>query len=790
MTEEAPKDTIQITFKNDVSEQTHIFLTENLNQEGFFGGLVANPMKETTTKTATVLFDKSISFKFMDGLFEMMEELFKKGNLRLIPFTGQFIYQVDKLLDYFLCHKFKTQILEVAAEIVHEQDSDYRLDYYEETQRSPSDMAHIILTLYDNKGFQYTKNWLVEWFHRLKSLDMFFPLFQELMEIANELPTYTTKQTIQVMQLANTIRNNISPEMLQNAKLSEILLMRHADVEEYLTYEKPPAETPLYFLPAATAEISGQMITTEDEAKLRFTMISQGKLAKMPWRNVIVAGGSVNLMLDATLNPGNYPASDIDLFVYGATKEERQAAVTGLLAYFDGLPGGGRKFYAVKQSVVSIFIDDCPTSFQIIAGNAATILDVLHHFDLEHLRMAYQDGQFYLTLEAVEALKTKTTHVHGYGTNIYRIWKTINRGYNIVDNGDLVLNTDRMAFMAPDSIWGTNNKHLVIPKKLDFKDLKTKFGFDKYKYYIPRKEESAEKVVYEIHLHNRCKPDQVVRTVAEVKARLELEGDFKTQAGKNGYMGNTLDIKSENIVLDWCKHNVTYLKIMYRHRDGVGHRNQYITYRSPACYATISSYTADSKNFSKDPINLTLSFENKDFLKFMQLQENMVMEKVHEESYFKKWFNKQTNEIRHYIPKIDLKYGMLTAKIRPENAGIFLSNGMQLKTAKEVGAFLENGKNSCRRVKCDIFLDKFVFDLSKTEYFFVYTIKTIRMMEEVHLSLPALKRREEVTVKTNNDDDGEDDAEKVTELDRRRKVVYLNDDGDVTEAPFSDAEDN
>lgn len=733
--------TIEIIFNNNVSQQTHVFLKENLMKIEFFRAMLTNSMKESINNKATILFDNKIWFPFIDNLFKNMDTILKTNNLDAIPFSGQFIYQIDKVLDYFLCQNFKIDIL---TAIKAKKNADL----------TPIDVVYIILTLYDNEGFQITKQWLAEWFHGLKSLDIFLLLFKELVETVNESEFYTTQQSIHIMQLVNTVRNNISNEMLQNEKLSDSLLMHHEDVEEYLTYEPPSRDTPLYFPVAEINDHRGvinvgkKMITSEDEAKLRFTIMSQGKLTKMPWRNVIVAGGSVNVMLDATLNPGDFQASDIDFFVYGQTTQERLNAVSALLSYFEGLPGG-RKFYVVKQSVVSIYIDDCPTSFQIIAGNASTILDVLHHFDMEHLRMAYQDGQFYLTLEAVEALKTKTTYVHGYGTNIYRIWKTINRGYNIVDNGDLILNTDRIDFLF------SLTTSIDNPKKIDFKDLKTKFGFDKYKYYIPHKEECFDKIAFEIHLHNRCKPEQVVGTVADVKSRLALEGNFKTQLGQNGYMGNMLEIKSDNIII---KPNLTagikYFDIKYQNLNRLGSNKKFITYRTPTCYMTLSNYDngrihMNNKNHTmENPMNWTLNFENKDYLKFMQLQEKILIEKIRTNIEFKKWFDSQSSSEKTYLPKINLEYGTLNAKIRPETVGIFLFNdNMPLLKKTEISEFLKTSTKNSRKIKCDIYLDKLCYDFNKTEYFFVYNIKTLRVMEEIPVST------KKNLIASNHDDD-------------------------------------
>ena len=738
-------ETIEITFKNTKGKQTHTFQKESIKDYGFFKGLLSNPLKESQTGQAEINFSTGqdevmvhpVHFKFMEDLFQNLEKVFQQGNLTNLPLSGEFLYQVDKLLAYFMCPQFQVEILNEAREIFHSE------------KPSSIDVAYAALIFYDHHGFAIAAEEVANYYRHLESIEVFEVFYKTLYEIALESDFYPPLQKIEIIKLLNQVRGYLSPDKLGDSKVSEMLLMQPEDWEGYFCYQK--STHPLYF-PETDLPIYEKdrvMVVAKDEALLRMTLMTQGVMKDMDWDNVILGGGAVNIMLDATLQPTDFPGSDIDIFIYGQTPDIRQNKVNQLLQYFeDQVYPSRRHFYAVRGSVVSIYIDDCPTVFQIISGISKTILDILHYFDMDHLRVAYQNGEFYMTIEAAEAFRTKTSYVHGYGTKPLRIWKAVSRGYNLVDNGSLVLNCNCTNFINTKDKYGRepgSEDPTMSPEKLQkitWQHMHNKFKSLKYKYYYPRTGEPDAKVVYEINLHTGCPEDNVMKDLLKVKKELILEGDFKTNFDA-GYLGKFLDIDSEKLIFDFDNVTKKYFNMRYKQIDQFSTNNKLIGFQTPlftvCCNAPAKQPYPNEYSYGVSSTRHVSNFDiftNIDFLKFVDMISNRIFSGLKQNKTYIKLCKKNGEGNRINTSRVNFNVNTLTVKLKPEITNIYLKNKQKLSVS-EANIFIQKYTSMLKcRFYADIYIDKYWIEtLNDMAGMFVYMIKNLYLLDEIDESI-------------------------------------------------------
>ena len=730
--------TIKITFKNAKSEQTHTFQRENIIDYGFFKGLLTNPLKENQTGQAVIHFSTGqdeviahpVHFKFMKDLFQNLEKIFQQGNLSNLPLNGEFLYQVDKLLEYFMCSQFKDEILNEARKIFHCD------------KPTTCNIVYATLILYDHLGFAIAMEELRNYYRCIESIEDYIVFYNTLHEIVLEHDFYQSLQKIDMYKLLNQVRGYITPEFLGSPYLSKMLLIQPEDWLCYFYYHKSTHS--LYFqetdLP--TYGEDQDIMVTKDESLLRMTLMTQGVMKNMNWDNVILAGGAVNIMLDATLQPTDFPGSDIDIFIYGQTSDIRQNKVNQLLQYFaDQVYPNRRHFYAMRGSVISIYIDECPTVFQIISGNSKTILDVLHYFDLDHLRVAYQNGEFYMTMEAAEAFRTKTSYVRGYGTKPLRIWKAVSRGYNLVDNGSLVLDCNCANLIDIPKYGLNDNRDDILSQKqqerlqkITWQQLHNKFKSLKYKYYYPHMGESDAKVTYEINLHTGISEDNVTKDILKIKKGLILDGDFKNNFN-TGYLGKFIDIDPKR--LKFTYYDEQYFALFYDQINQFGRKNKMIGFRTPLImmnYITSSNQPFDDFKL-RYVVDCTI-YTDVNFLKYVEMISRKIFKELQQ---YVKQNQKISFDKLKYLSRIIFKYRILRVKMKPEKTQIYLKNKKQL-SLMEVNFFIKNFKEmetetSKCRFYADLYIDKFWLidrgDCTGVTGVFIYMVKNLYLLDEI-----------------------------------------------------------
>jgi hypothetical protein len=189
----------------------------------------------------------------------------------------------------------------------------------------------------------------------------------------------------------------------------------------------------LFKMPLRAATISnGQCQRNE--------MFAGNPNAEFPWDSVVFAGGAATKILSANYEPKNARQSDVDLFIIGDSFEDRKLALDRVLDWFNTFgETRSRTYYAIRGSVVSIYIKDIARKVQIISSNAKNVYDVIGRFDLTHIQWALWKGRYYGTPQAATAMRESLTRF-SYTKNIkaYRLIKAMNNGYDIEKSRDIM----------------------------------------------------------------------------------------------------------------------------------------------------------------------------------------------------------------------------------------------------------------------------------------------------------------------------------------------------------------
>jgi hypothetical protein len=148
-----------------------------------------------------------------------------------------------------------------------------------------------------------------------------------------------------------------------------------------------------------------------------------------PWESVMFAGGGATKILVSGYNQKWLRSSDVDLFPIGAKFEDRKAVMERVIAWF---AARGIAYFAVRGSVVTVYLKGVQRKFQIVSTNAQSISDVIGRFDTTHIQHAFYCNKFYSTPAAAMSLRDKITRF-GNTQNIkpVRLVKALLAGYDI-----------------------------------------------------------------------------------------------------------------------------------------------------------------------------------------------------------------------------------------------------------------------------------------------------------------------------------------------------------------------
>ncbi len=162
-----------------------------------------------------------------------------------------------------------------------------------------------------------------------------------------------------------------------------------------------------------------------------------------PYANVAFAGGSITKILDSKYDVKHSRQSDADIFVFAKTFDERAKIFEEIVEWFRTYNVGTtvRTYYAVRGSVMTIYIKDIARKFQVISINSKSAYEIISRFDLTHIQWMLYEGVFYGTPEACQAMREKVTRFNNTNRlKVDRMVKALYCGYSIFKDSDVMQN--------------------------------------------------------------------------------------------------------------------------------------------------------------------------------------------------------------------------------------------------------------------------------------------------------------------------------------------------------------
>jgi Ring finger domain len=150
------------------------------------------------------------------------------------------------------------------------------------------------------------------------------------------------------------------------------------------------------------------------------------------WNGVVIAGGSISKLLMQHMELQDYPIdSDVDLFIYGQTLKDRIASLISTLTYFRN-KFGNKVYFASKGYVIDIYITGIERTIQIVMANNCNIDDILYNFDLDYVKVAYQNGQIIATPQFIASFKYQVSQINNSLFRMRRIIKMKGTGISLL----------------------------------------------------------------------------------------------------------------------------------------------------------------------------------------------------------------------------------------------------------------------------------------------------------------------------------------------------------------------
>ena len=145
----------------------------------------------------------------------------------------------------------------------------------------------------------------------------------------------------------------------------------------------------------------------------------------------VIAGGSVNICLDQRIGLTDQ-TTDLDIFLIGDTMVQKQT-LRKLLDHFIKKFGADKIYISDSHWVKYLWFADQPYHVQIIGTMHCTGYQVVNYFDLTHVKCWYDGKDFYKTPDCDLSLRSKVSYALIQPLKKQRIYKTINRGYRIIN---------------------------------------------------------------------------------------------------------------------------------------------------------------------------------------------------------------------------------------------------------------------------------------------------------------------------------------------------------------------
>lgn len=143
-------------------------------------------------------------------------------------------------------------------------------------------------------------------------------------------------------------------------------------------------------------------------------------------KDVIVAGGFINIAIDPTLKYSDFSTSDIDIFICGKDYEKQLKVV---LEFFDKMGAKYKKYY----DIINVYIPDYSRNFQIICTDKESVFNVITNFHTSNVKCGLYNGKIMITPDCKIALDSKKALINPMNINAYTLSKIIKRGYHPIN---------------------------------------------------------------------------------------------------------------------------------------------------------------------------------------------------------------------------------------------------------------------------------------------------------------------------------------------------------------------
>lgn len=206
--------------------------------------------------------------------------------------------------------------------------------------------------------------------------------------------------------------------------------------------------------------------------KKRLNKFTFNILNNIEWKDIIVAGGSIGILLDENKNINNFKDSDIDIFIYGDKVNEK---IEYLLFYIEKL-NFNKIRYIYRDNIIEIFIEN-NRKIQIIPTCFKTPEDIINSFDLSNTQIYYDGNNVLASYIGFNSL----IHKKIISTKTFILWerkfKYIKRGYKYI--------SDDVIYLKRSSLYNIlNNKNVIYEKSIEdiIKDINDDTNKNFYEY--------------------------------------------------------------------------------------------------------------------------------------------------------------------------------------------------------------------------------------------------------------------------------------------------------------------
>lgn len=180
--------------------------------------------------------------------------------------------------------------------------------------------------------------------------------------------------------------------------------------------------------------------------KKRWNKFTFNIFNKIKWKDMIVAGGSICILLDKDKDINKFKDSDIDIFIYGNEINEK---IEYLLFYIKKYNFNNIK-YIYKDNIIEIFIEN-NRKIQIIPTCFKNPEEIIYSFDLSNVQIYYNGENVFASYLGFNSLVFKKTISTKTFILEERKNKYIERGYKYIGNDYFYLNRSSLYNILNDN---------------------------------------------------------------------------------------------------------------------------------------------------------------------------------------------------------------------------------------------------------------------------------------------------------------------------------------------------